>query len=161
MKFPMPEPLFDRLAARLPAAPAWGWACLAGVALLAGTGALAWQYPRIGGGLLLLGFLADGVGQARARRATVAARSLMLPGLLLAPFGFALGQPERALAAMFLVFSLGILGWAGGQRVRLIHWLIAVDLLIACLLPDRFSLLAYLVGLACFVKAGQVMARQP
>ena len=160
MKFPMPEPLFDRLAARLPAAPAWGWACLAGMALLAGTGAIAWQHPWIGGGLLLVGFLADGVGQAVARRTGAAVLALVVPGLMLAPFGFALAQPERALAAMFLLFALGVLGWVGGQRVRLIYWLIAVGILIACLLPDRFSLLAYLLGIACFVKAGQVMARR-
>ena len=159
MNFPMPGPLFDRLAACLPPAPPWGWTALAGVALLAGTGAVAWQHPWIGGGLLLGGFLADGVGQAMARRTAAAVPPLVLPGLLLAPFGFALAQPERALAAMFLLFALGILGWAAGQRVRLIHWLIAVGLLVACLLPDRFSLLAYVLGIACFVKAGQVMAR--
>ena len=159
MNFPMPEPLFDRLAARLPLAPARGWACLAGVALLAGTGAIAWQHPWIGGGMLLLGFLADGVGQAVARRTAAIVLPLVVPGLLLAPFGFALAQPQRALAAMFLLFALGILGWVGGPRVRLIHWLIAAGLMIACLLPDRFSLLAYLLGIACFVKAGQVMAR--
>ena len=158
MKFPMPEPLFDRLAARLPQTPAWGWASLAGMALLAGTGVIAWQHPGMGCGLLLVGFLADGVGQAMARRTAAAVLPLVLPGLLLAPFGFALAQPERALAAMFLLFALGTLGWAAGQRVRLIHWLIAAGILVACLLPDRFSFLAYLLGIACFVKAGQVMA---
>jgi hypothetical protein len=160
MNFPMPEPLFDRLAPRLPQVPAWGWTALAGAALLAGTGGVAWQHPWIGFGLLLVGFLADGVGQAIARRTAATVPALLPPGLLLVPFGFALAQPDRALAAMFLMFALSILTWFTQKRVRLIHWLIALGLLLACLLPDHFSLLAYLLGIACFAKAGQGVARR-
>jgi hypothetical protein len=160
MNFPMPEPLFDRLTPRLPRVPALAWTATAGVALLAGTGAIAWQHSWIGGLLLLIGFLADGMGQAGGRRTGAAAPSMLPPGLLLAPFGFALVQPDRALAAMFLMFSLSILTWFGDKRVRLIHWLIALGLLLACLLPDHFSLLAYVIGIACFAKAGQGVARR-
>lgn len=156
MQFPMPEPLFDRLVPHLPEVSARGWTGLATMALLAGTGAIAWQHPWIGGGLLLMGFLADGTGQAISRRTGATVPALLVPGLLLVPFGFALAQPERALAAMFLMLSLGIMAWIGGKPVRLIHWLMAAGLLVACLLPDHFSLLAYLLGIACFVKAGQV-----
>ncbi len=158
MNFPMPEILFDRLYR--PQVPAWGWTVLAGAALLAGTGAIAWQHPWAGGGLLLVGFLTDGMGQATARRTGTRVPALLPPGLLLVPFGFALAQPERALAAMFLLFSLSILAWVGDRRVRLIHWLVATGLLLACLLPDHFSLLAYLLGISCFAKAGQGIARR-
>ena len=154
----MPETLFDRLAPRLALAPR-GWAAAAGVGLLAGTAALAGHHPWIGGVLLLAGFLADGLAQAAARAAGQAVTALLPLGLLLAPFGFALAEPSRALAAMFLLFALGVLMWVSERRVRLIHWLVALGLLLACLLPNHFSLLAYLLGIACFVKAGQVVAR--
>jgi hypothetical protein len=62
---------------------------------------------------------------------------------------------------MFLMFSLSVLAWFAPRRVWLIHWLAAVGLLLACLLPDRFSLLAYLLGIACFAKAGQGIRRRP
>ena len=159
MNFPMPEPLFDRLAPRLPPVPPLGWTVLAGIGMLAGTAAVAWRHPWIGAGLLLTGFLADGIAQARARRMDVGAPALLPPGLLLVPFGFALAAPERALAAMFLMFALSILTWFGPRRVRLIHWLVALGLLLACLLPDYFSLLSYLLGIACISKAGQGLAR--
>jgi hypothetical protein len=159
MNFPMPEPLFDRLAPRLPPVPPLGWTMLAGLGLLVGTGAVAWRQPWIGGGLLLVGFLADGIAQAEARRTAAGVPALLPPGLLLVPFGFALAAPERALAAMFLMFALSILAWLGPRRVRLIHWLVALGLLLACFLPDYFSLLSYVVGIACFAKAGQGIAR--
>jgi hypothetical protein len=158
MAFPVPETLFDRLAPRLPGVPARGWVALAGVVLAAGTAAIAFHHPWIGGGLLLAGFLADGAGQAAARAGSGTSAPLLPLGVMLAPFGFALAAPERALAAMFLLFSLAVLLWVSERRVRLIHWLAALGLLIACILPDRFSLLAYLLGIACFVKAGQVVA---
>lgn len=158
MAFPVPETLFDRLAPRLPVVPVRAWMMLSGLALAAGTVCIAFHHPWIGGGLLLAGFLADGAGQAAGRGAGVAPAALLPLGLLLAPFGFALAEPDRALAAMFLLFSLSVLVWVSERRVRLIHWLTAVGLLIACLLPEYFSFLAYLFGIACFVKAGQVVA---
>ena len=159
MNFPLPEPAFDRLAPRLPPVPPLGWTMLAGLGLLVGTGAVAWRHPWIGGGLLLVGFLADGIAQAEARRTATRVPALLPPGLFVVPFGFALAAPERALAAMFLMFAFGILAWFGPRRVRLIHWLVALGLLLACLLPDYFSFLSYVVGIACFAKAGQGIAR--
>jgi hypothetical protein len=158
MVFPVPEVLFDRLAPRLPPVPARAWTLASGIALAAGTACIAFHHPWAGGVLLLAGFLADGAGQAAGRAAGNPPAALLPLGLLLAPFGFALAVPDRALAAMFLLFSLSVLMWISERRVRLIHWLTAIGLLIACLLPDRFSLLAYLLGIACFVKAGQVVA---
>jgi len=156
MAFPVPEAMFDRLAPRLPQVPARAWSWAAGLAFLAGTGCIAFHYPRAGGALLLAGLLTDGAGQAAGRALGQVPLALLPLGLMLVPFGFALAAPQRALAAMFLLFSLGVLMWVSDRRVRLVHWLTATGLLIATILPDDFSLIAYLVGIACFVKAGQV-----
>jgi hypothetical protein len=158
MLFPRPEPLFDRLAAHLPPLPVWAAGAVAGAALLGGTGAIAFHHPWVGAGLLLIGFAADGVTQALSRARGLAALPLLPPGLMLALFGFALADPARALAAMFLMFALSLLALLSGPRIRLVHWLAAIGLLAACFLPDRFSLLAYIIGITCFAKAGQGLA---
>jgi hypothetical protein len=155
MVFPRPELLFDRLATRLPPLPGWAPGAVGGAALLGGTGAIAFHHAWIGAGLLLAGFAADGAGQALARRDGRTAMPLLPMGLMLASFGFALADPARALAAMFLMFALSVLALLSGPRIRFIHWLVAVGFLIACLLPDYFSLFAYIIGIACFAKAGQ------
>lgn len=147
--------MFDRLALRLPVLPGWAAGAAASAALLGGTGAIAFHHPWIGAALLLAGFAADGMGQALARRDGRTAMPLLPMGLMLALFGFALADPARALAAMFLMFALSVLALLPGPRIRLIHWLAAAGLLAACFLPDRFSLLTYIIGIACFVKAGQ------
>jgi len=156
MVFPRPEPLFDRLAQRLP--PLRVWAAVAGTALLGGTAAIAFHHAWAGAVLLLAGFAADGMEQALARRDGRAAMPLLPFGLMLALFGFALADPARALAAMFLMFSLSVFTLLSGPRIRLIHWLAAAGLVAACFLSDHFSLLAYIIGIACFVKAGQGLA---
>ncbi len=161
MVFPRPETLFDRLAPCLPLLPVWAVGGVAGTALLGGTAAIAFHRPWIGAGLLLAGFAADGLGQATARRGGRAATPLLPFGVMLALFGFALADPARALAAMFLMFSLSVYMALRDRRpnVAPVIWLVAVGLLIACILPDRFSLLAYLIGITCFVAAGQGVAR--
>ena len=86
------------------------------------------------------------------------------------PFAFALGQPDRALAAMFLMIGLvaraavltadvrlkaGTLGTVlalGGDLVGKTEIFLAFAL--ACIFPDRFSIIAYLLGMACFVMTG-------
>lgn len=158
MVFPRPEALFDRLALRLPPLPVWAAGTVAGTALLSGTVAIAFHHAWIGAALLLAGFAADGMGQALARRDSRTTIPLLPFGLMLALFGFALADPARALAAMFLMFALGVFALLPGPRIRLIHWLAAAGLLAACFLPDRFSLLAYIIGIAYFVKTGQGLA---
>jgi len=160
MARPFPDRFFDRLEARLPAAPAWAWRAGAGVLLLAGTAAVAVHHSWTGGALLLAALLAEGIGQGRARRAGLPAGSALPLGLMLPSFGFALADPSRALAAMFLTLALAVLTVLRRDDVSPVTWLVAVALLIACLLPDRFSLLAYLIGITCFVVAGQGMARR-
>ena len=53
----------------------------------------------------------------------------------------------------------GLLGSAGQGDVSLVTWLAAAGLLLACLFPDRFSLLAYAIGVIAFVAAGQGVAQ--
>jgi hypothetical protein len=65
---------------------------------------------------------------------------------------------------MFLLLGLSVFtsqrALAGRTGIRWLHGLAGIALVIACLLPDRFSILAYLVGIACFVSAGQGLAQQ-
>src|SRR5579872_1506738 len=146
MALPTPEALFTPLAARLPPHPAWLLPAVAGVGLVAASGAIAFHHSWIGAGLLAVGLAAAGLGQA--------GRVLML-GVLALPFGFALADAPRALAAMFLIFALAVLAVLQRGHVSLVTWLAAAGLLLAAIFPDRFSLLAYLIGVAAFVAAGQ------
>lgn len=150
MVFPTHEALLTPLASRLPPHPAWLLPALAGAGMLAAAGAVAFHHPWIGGGLLLAGLAAAGLGQVH--------RVLTL-GLLALPFGFALADASAALAAMFLMFALTVLIVLERGYVSLVIWLAAVALLLSCLFPDRFSLLAYLIGVAAFVAAGQGVAQ--
>ncbi|HEY0266382.1 MAG TPA: hypothetical protein VGC16_06495 [Rhizomicrobium sp.] len=148
-----PDAQFTRLTARLPPYPAWLPRVAAGVLLAASAGAIAVHHPWVGGALLAMALLAAGLGQAN--------RSLSL-GLLALPFGFALDDPARALAAMFLIFALAVFLVLRGERpnVSPVIWGAAAVLLLACILPDRFSLLSYLIGVTCFVAAGQGVAKR-
>ena len=149
MAFPTPEALLVPLASRLPPHPAWLLPALAGAGLLAAAGAVALHHPWIGAGLLLAGLAAAGLGEAQ--------RVLTL-GLLAVPFGFALADASRALAAMFLMLALTVLTVLERGHVSLVIWLAAAGLLLSCLFPDRFSLLAYLIGVIAFIAAGQGIA---
>ncbi len=86
------------------------------------------------------------------------------------PFAFALGQPDRALAAMFLMIGLvaraavltadvrlkagtsGTVLGLGGDLVGKSESFVAFAL--ACIFPDWFSIIAYVLGMLCFVMAG-------
>jgi hypothetical protein len=152
MAFPTPEALLAPLASRLPPHPIWLLPALAGAGLLAAAGAVAFHHPWIGAGLLLGGLAAaglDGLEQAQP---------VLTLGLLALPFGFALADASRALAAMFLMFAMTVLTVLQRGHVSLVIWLAAVGLLLSCLLPDRFSLLAYLIGVIAFIAAGQGVA---
>ncbi|MEJ0025872.1 MAG: CDP-alcohol phosphatidyltransferase family protein [Rhizomicrobium sp.] len=88
-------------------------------------------------------------------------------------FAFALAAPDRALAAMFLMLGLvartaalaGTLAAAPWAPVLIGKTELFVAFALACLLPDWFSIIAYLVGTLCFVAAGSrvaaVAAQQP
>jgi phosphatidylglycerophosphate synthase len=90
------------------------------------------------------------------------------------PFAFALAQPDRALAAMFLMLGLVMRAGAAvgvrpgktgvtavvldqtGMLVGKSELFIAFAL--ACVFPAWFSVIAYVVGILCFVAAGSRVA---
>ena len=88
------------------------------------------------------------------------------------PFGFALADPQRALAAMFLVFglasqavaslSLALVAARAGRRLTSVgvtdKSAVHVAMLIACFLPDWFSIIAYVLGVVCFISIGVRLA---
>jgi hypothetical protein len=150
MAFPTPETLLAPLASRLPPHPAWLLPAMAGAGLLAAAGAIAFHHAWIGAGFLLAGLVAAGLGQAGL---------VLTLGVLALPFGFALADPSRALAAMFAMFALTVLTVLGRGYVSLVSWLAAVAFLLSCLFPEYFSLLAYVIGVTAFVAAGQGIAK--
>jgi hypothetical protein len=157
MTIPDPNLLFDRL--RLPQVTVWGWRAGAGLGLLGAAVAVALHHPWPGGVLLLAGAFAGGAGEAVARREGKPAAPVLPLGLLAIPFGFGLAEPGRALAAMFVMFALSVLTILGRAHVSVVTWLITAAFLVACIFPDRFSLLAYAVGVMAFITAGQGAAR--
>ena len=133
---------------------------------------IAHQHFYFGLGFLAAALVADALAGAVARRAGPTPFGTALDRLLGAiaagavPFAFALAEPERALAAMFLM--LGLVVRAGGDAVPAaaetpIGALIGKSELFlafaaACLFPDRFSIIAYAVGILCFVSVGSRLA---
>lgn len=134
-------------------------------------------------GLVLLAIAAifDSLDGPLARREGPTALGAYLDlflGLVIAaavPFAFALAQPDRALAAMFLMLGLvaraaaaasearladgGLLAKTLGQGALLIGKTeLFAAFAIACLFPDWFSIVAYVVGILCFVAAGARVA---
>jgi len=79
-------------------------------------------------------------------------------------FAFALAEPDRALAAMFLMFGLVARTASDtGAASPIVTGLIGkteffVAFAVACLFPQWFSIVAYLVGILCFVSAGSRLA---
>lgn len=121
----------------------------------------------------LLNLLASGV--ARLVPATASedflARTLEVVWSASLPFGFALAQPERTLAAMFLMLGLiartaamtadvpaTTTGIAGGAKEFGADLVGTAELTVVyaalCLFPHWFSIAAYALGIACFVMTG-------
>ena len=147
---PIPQDQFAHLARRLPPHPAWLLPGLAVAGLAAGTAAIAFHQPWAGAVLLLAGVLAAGLA---------AADTVLALGLLAVPFGFGLANPVQALAAMFVTFALAVLTVLLKGRVSIVHRAAATGFVLVAIFPDRFSLLAYLIGIAAFVAAGQGAVR--
>jgi hypothetical protein len=158
MPLPHPQTLFDRLAARFPGVPAVPLSAGAFASMLAATGLVAFYHPLPAAPVLLVAMVLDGWGQAEARRQGQRVSAAMPLGVLVVPFGFGLDEPSRALAAMFLLMGLSVFtsqrALAGHRGIEWMHWLAGAALVIACLLPDRFSIIAYVVGIACFSVTG-------
>ncbi len=85
-------------------------------------------------------------------------RALALIAFAGVPFAFALADPSRAVAASFLLF--GFVALAAVRRLETVEQLAALlAIAVACLMPAWFSLIAYGLGIACFVLAGMRLAR--
>jgi hypothetical protein len=159
MPLPRPVPLFARLAGRWPGLPAVPLSATAFAGLLAAAGLIAFHHPLPAAPVLLMAMVLDGWGQAEARRQGRRVSAALPLGMLVVPFGFGLDAPSEALAAMFLLLGLSVFtsqrALAGRTGIRSMHWLAAAGLMMACLLSKYFSLVAYLIGIACFVATGQ------
>jgi len=137
--------------------------------------AIAHRDYLAGLGFLLLGRLLDGLDGPVARREGPTAGGAYLDTTLdflagaAVPFAFALAQPDRALAAMFLMLGLVAragaligqvrLGAVAGQLATLIGKTeLFAAFALACLFPNWFSIIAYAVGIACFIAVGARVA---
>ncbi len=170
---------FDRRSAlvgrRLSMLSADVWTVTAFAAGGAAAIAIGHQKYLLGLGLLVLGRVLDVVDGAVARTRGVTAfggyLDLVLSLVVSAavPFGFALAMPDRALAAMFLMVGLvaraaaltepAQAGGALAQGASLVgkSELFAAFAL-ACVFPNWFSMIAYIIGIACFISAGSRVA---
>lgn len=155
-----PDQLFDR-PARLVPVPAVVLQGLALLSWLAAAGAIAFGHPVPGAGLILAAWFLDGLSMARAREEGRADQLHAPLGMLVIPFGFAIADPGRALAGMFLLLALTVWLTQGRSFVR--SWFGVVTTLgygAAAILPYYFSPLAYLIGIVAFVLAGQGSRRR-
>jgi hypothetical protein len=111
---------------------------------------------RVGLGLILVSRAASLIGRANAPELAVKLATIFFAAL---PFAFALADPSRALAASFALF--GFVVFVSVRRIETIMELICTLLFaVACAMPSWFSLIAYALGIACFVAAGTALARE-
>lgn len=118
-------------------------------------------------GLVLIFFsrLIDAIGQvgasARERRLAAAFELIVLASV---PFAFALGDPASALSATLLLFGLIAAGasslFANDARAlkRSDAFICFGAFVLACLRPQWFALIAYVLALFCFIAAGARIA---
>ncbi|HEY5348067.1 MAG TPA: CDP-alcohol phosphatidyltransferase family protein, partial [Rhizomicrobium sp.] len=138
---------------------------------LGAVGAIAHGLYLWGAALILASRVLDGLDGEVARATTPTNRGAALDlilGFMLAaalPFGFALADPPRALAAMFLIFSLAsqavaslslaLISVRTGRGIGVTDKsAVHIAMLLACLLPDWFSIIAYVLGVVCFIAIG-------
>ena len=174
---PLLAPLTDRLAA-------WGVRpdAVTLAAFIAAVGAMAdirYGHDGFALALLVVAGVLDGLDGPLARKDAVTGKGAYLDrvlGLLASagiPFAFALAEPDRALAALFL--ELGLVARAAaetaaaraagqaGQVLSVVGGLVGKSALfvafaLACIFPQWFSTIAYAVGILCFVGAGSQVA---
>lgn len=124
-----------------------------------------------GAGLIVLSRLLDGLDGDVARAVRPTHRGAMLDLLLgfilvaALPFGFVLADPGQAMAALVLVFglasyavtalSLALVSARAGRQVSSVgvtdKSAVHIAMLIACFFPAWFSIIAYLLGIICFI----------
>lgn len=162
MRPPYPAFFFQQLLMALPGVPLWGWRAVGGGFLLAAATAIALHHLWVGAPLLVVGLLAATAGEVQARMDHKRQVPVLTLGLLALLLGFGLAEPDRALAAMFLMFGLTVMTVLGGSArdgVVAVIWLAAAVFLLACFLPSSFSLSAYLIGVIAIIVTGQGAAK--
>jgi hypothetical protein len=124
---------------------------------LAALPSIALGHSWLGLACILLSRVPALVGAAGAR--DLAARlSAIFYGSL--PFAFALADPGRALAAAFALF--GFVAFVSVKRLDAIDEIVCTLAFAAsCVFASWFSLIAYALGIACFIVAGIRLARDP
>lgn len=156
------EPVLDALARRI----ALNAAALAFLGLATGLAALpaiALHYYLPGLALLVLSRPIAGLAAAAARRsergdAVVAVfDAICFAGVL---FSFALADPSRAMAAVFLLFGLAarLASELVSTRALIGNFEILIAVAIACFFPNLFPVVAYVLGVLFFVAAGARIA---
>jgi hypothetical protein len=161
------RPPLEDLASRL-AALGLGSLALIFASLLAGLAALpaiALGHFWLGLVLILLSRLIDAIGRVgvepRELRLAAAFELIFLASI---PFAFALNDPASALSAALLLFGLIAAGasalFASDARAlkRSDVFICVAAFALACLRPQWFALIAYMLALFCFVAAGARIA---
>jgi hypothetical protein len=121
-------------------------ACLAALALI------ATRYYAIGLASFLLGRLASRL--APAAGGLVLRNDLDRLAYAGVPFAFALADPGHALAAAFLLFAFVAISLSPGAIRSADGAVCVVAYALACFFPEKFGLIAYALGIACFAAAG-------
>jgi hypothetical protein len=154
------EPALAAVARRFPlGAPALAFASFAvGLAALP---AIALHYYFPGLALVLISRPFSGLAAATGRQQDeTPAYVSVFDAVVFAgiPFAFALADPYRALASVFVMFGLAAQLSSAivyRQAFGLIgNFEILIAVAIACVFPDRFAIIAYVLGVLCFVAAG-------
>jgi hypothetical protein len=124
---------------------------------LAALPSIALGHSWLGLACIVLSRIPTLVGAAGAR--DLAARlSAIFYGSL--PFAFALADPGRALAAAFALF--GFVAFVSVERIDAREEIVGtLAFAAACVFAGWFSLIAYALGIACFIVAGMRLARDP
>jgi hypothetical protein len=130
----------------------------AGLAMgLAALPAIALGHPWLGLACILLSRFPALVGAVTARDLAARLSAIFYASL---PFAFALADPSRALAAAFALF--GFVAFVSVRRIDALEEIVCTLAFAAsCVFANGFSLVAYALGVACFVVAGLRLARDP
>lgn len=183
------DPPLDRIGAALARAGLRAdWVTWTGFALgLCAVPAIASEAYLAGLGFIMLNRLLDGLDGAVARHSKVSDAGAFLDIALdfvfypAVPFAFALAQPDKALAAAFLIFSFiasgsTFLAYAaiaakrglstevrGKKSIYHIGGLTEgsetfLAFALACVFPGWFSVICYVFGILCFVTGGSRIA---
>lgn len=124
---------------------------------LAALPSIALGHYWLGLALILLSRIPALVGAAGARDLAARLSAIFYASL---PFAFALADPSRALAAAFALF--GFVAFVSVKRIDALGEIVCtLAFAAACAFASRFSLIAYALGIACFIVAGLCLARDP